>query len=96
MVPSNLAAEISDSVRAFETSNDQTTRQNAIAAASRLIEELENPAEKLARIGWGEPSRTAALKSAFELGILSKLAEQPLSSAELAQGSSADPQLVGW
>lgn len=75
-------------------SNDEAARLKIINAADKLIQELENPGEKLTRIGWGEPSRTAALKTAFELGLLTKLSEKPLSSAQLADGTKADPRLI--
>ncbi|KAF2093148.1 S-adenosyl-L-methionine-dependent methyltransferase [Rhizodiscina lignyota] len=89
-----LIDEIVKNGQLLRDSNDQTARQKIIAAASSLIEELEIPPEKLARIGWGEPSRTAALRTAFDLGILTKLGEEPMSSAQLAEGTKADPQLV--
>ncbi|KAK2128743.1 S-adenosyl-L-methionine-dependent methyltransferase [Fusarium oxysporum II5] len=65
-----------------------------IAAASALIQELENPGEQLARIGWGEPTRTAALRTLFDLGILQRLGEEPQSSEQLTAGTKADPVLV--
>ncbi|PCD33485.1 hypothetical protein AU210_009710 [Fusarium oxysporum f. sp. radicis-cucumerinum] len=72
----------------------ETSRQKIIAAASALIQELENPGEQLARIGWGEPTRTAALRTLFDLGILQRLGEEPQSSEQLTAGTKADPVLV--
>lgn len=79
----------------FEETRDENARQKVLAAASALIQELENPGEQLARIGWGEPTRTAALRTLFDLGILQKLGEEPQGSEQLAAGTKADPVLVG-
>lgn len=79
----------------FEETRDENARQKVIAAASALIQELENPGEQLARIGWGEPTRTAALRTLFDLGILQKLGGEPQGSGQLAAGTKADPVLVG-
>lgn len=92
---SELLKEIAASGEQFVNSNDNESRQRLIAAATALIQELENPGEQMARIGWGEPTRTAALRTAFELGLLKKLASEPLSSNDLANGTKADPLLVG-
>ncbi|KAM0235596.1 hypothetical protein ACHAP5_009682 [Fusarium lateritium] len=78
----------------FTETGDENARQKVIAAASALIQELENPGEQLARIGWGEPSRTAALRTLFDLEILQKLGEKPQGSEQLAAGTKADPVLV--
>ncbi|KAJ4355342.1 hypothetical protein N0V95_003017 [Ascochyta clinopodiicola] len=90
-----LTSPLLEASRAWEETKGDVERQQLIAAASKLINELENPAEKLARIGWGDPSRTAALQAAFELGLLQKLSEEPKKSGELAEGTGADPLLVG-
>jgi hypothetical protein len=74
---------------------NEDARKSLIAAASALIAELENPGEIMARIGWGEPTRTAALRTAFELGLLKKLTDKPASSEDLAAGTKAEPALVG-
>ena len=74
---------------------DNLARQALIASASALIQELENPGEQLARIGWGEPTRTAALRTLFDLKILQKLGQAPQGSEQLAAGTEADPILVG-
>jgi hypothetical protein len=79
----------------FTETGDETSRQKIIATASALIQELENPGEQLARIGWGEPTRTAAFRTLFNLGILQKLGQEPQSSKQLAAGTKADPVLVG-
>lgn len=92
---SALIDEIASSGKAFIDTNDEMARQKVIAAASALIQELENPGEQMARIGWGEPTRTAALRTAFELGLLKKLMDKPMGSVELADGTKADPALVG-
>lgn len=92
---SKLFEDISKKGNRFLNTGDDDARQQVIAAASALIRELENPGEQLARIGWGEPSRNAALRTAFELGLLQKLATEPQSSSELASGTEADPALVG-
>jgi hypothetical protein len=95
MEATSLTSSLVKAAHVWEESAEESARQQLIAAAGKLIEELENPAEKLARIGWGEPSRTAALQTAFELGLLQKLSEEPKGSAELAEGTGADPLLVG-
>lgn len=95
MTPKPLTSSLLEAAQAWEATETDTERQQLIAAASKLIERLEKPAEKLARIGWSKPSRTAALPAAFELGILEKLGDLPKSSKTLAEGSAADPTLVG-
>ncbi|KAK5065109.1 hypothetical protein LTR84_000945 [Exophiala bonariae] len=52
---------------------EEAAKREVIKAANALIFALERPGDYLARVGWGEPSRTAALRTAFELGILAKL-----------------------
>ncbi|KAI3321516.1 S-adenosyl-L-methionine-dependent methyltransferase [Xylariaceae sp. AK1471] len=90
----SLLKEIAENGKLFIESKDDAARQKTIAVASALIQELENPGEQMARIGWGEPSRTAALRTAFELGLLKKLADKPQDSKQLATGTTADPALV--
>jgi hypothetical protein len=90
-----LLKEIAENGKQFIESKNDAARQKIIAAANALIQELENPGEQMARIGWGEPSRTAALRTAFELGLLKKLANKPQDSKQLAAGTPADPVLVG-
>ena len=92
---SALIDEITKNGKAFVDTQDDDARQKAIVAASALIQELENPLEQLARIGWGEPSRTAALRTAFELGLLKKLGTDALSSEQLAEGTPASSGLIG-
>ena len=92
---SELLEAIASNGEQFLDSNDNESRQKVIAAAAALIQELENPGEQMARIGWGEPTRTAALRTAFELGVFKKLTDQPQSSKDLASGTKADPLLVG-
>lgn len=92
---SNILASIAKDGASFLTTSSDDSRQKLIASAAALIQELENPGEQVARIGWGEPTRNAALRTAFELGLLKKLADKPLSSRELVEGTKADPALVG-
>jgi hypothetical protein len=92
---SKLLEEIATNGQQFVNSNDDESRQKLIAAATSLVQVLENPGEQMARIGWGEPTRTAALRTAFELGLLKKLGPEPRSSRDLASGTKADPLLVG-
>lgn len=92
---SPLLDAIAANGKAFLASQDEDARKGLVAAASALIAQLENPAEIMARVGWGEPSRTAALRTAFELGLLKKLSDKPASSEDLAAGTKADPALVG-
>ena len=92
---SKLLEEIATNGKQLIESGDNDARQKVIAAASAIIQELENPGEQMARIGWGEPTRTAALRTAFELGLFKKLAQNPQSSTDLASGTKADPSLVG-
>ncbi|KAI0162094.1 S-adenosyl-L-methionine-dependent methyltransferase [Xylariaceae sp. FL1272] len=89
-----LLRDIAENGKLFLDSKDNDARQKIIAAGGALIQELENPGEQMARIGWGEPSRTAALRTAFELGLLKKLMTEPMSSSELVEGTEADPSLV--
>jgi hypothetical protein len=78
---SGLLDEIGKNGKAFLDSKNEVARQKTIAAASALIASLKNPGEQLARISWGETTRTAALQIAFELGLLDKLNDKPMSSA---------------
>lgn len=91
----SLINDITANGKQFLDSGDDAARQKIIAAASALITELENPGEQLARIGWGEPTRTAALRTAFELGVFKKLGETPRNSKQLTDGTNADPALIG-
>ncbi|CAN9449732.1 unnamed protein product [Alternaria alternata] len=95
MDQNTLSSAVIEAAQAWEDSKAELERQRLIAAATKLIEVLENPAEKLARIGWGEPSRTAALQAAFELGVFDKLTDEPQDSKALAENTPADPLLVG-
>jgi len=88
------AQDLLQNVQEWNSTSDDTARQRAIALATKIIDDLESPPEKLARIGWGEPSRTAALQAAFDLDIFPKLRDDPQSSAQLAKGTKADPLLV--
>jgi hypothetical protein len=95
MTPKPLTSSLIAAAQAWQETKAVGDRQQLIAAASKLIEDLETPVEKLARIGWGEPSRTAALQTAFELGLLEKLGNLPQTSQTLAEGTPADAALVG-
>lgn len=95
MATTSLTTPLAEAAQAWEEKHGDAERQQLITAASKLIEDLENPAEKLARIGWGEPSRTAALQTAFELGLFGKLGDEPKSSRVLAEDTGANPLLVG-
>ncbi|KAF7554243.1 hypothetical protein G7Z17_g3064 [Cylindrodendrum hubeiense] len=91
---SSLIDELTTNGKVYLDNGDDEARKKVIAAASELILTLENPGEIMARIGWGEPTRTAALRTAFELGLLEKLGDKPLGSEILAAGTKADPTLV--
>ena len=95
MATSSLTWPLVQAAQAWDEKRGDVERQQLIAAASTLIEDLENPAEELARIGWGKPSRTAALRTAFELGLLEKLGDEPKDCKALAEETGADPFLVG-
>lgn len=95
VMASTLLDTIAKEGSSYLNTSSDASRQKLIASAAALIQELENPGEQAARIGWGEPTRTAALRTAFELGLLKKLADKPLCSQELAEGTKADPALVG-
>lgn len=93
-----VAASIVDIVQnsyLLQDPDNDAARKNIIAAASKLIVQLESPFEQLGRIAWGDPTKAAAFRTAFELGLLRKLAKEPMSSAELAEGTDADVELVG-
>jgi hypothetical protein len=92
---SDLLDVIARNGKAFQDTEDEVARRKTITAARALIASLENPAEQLARIGWGEPTRTAALQVAFELGLLEKLNDKPMSSTQLAEGTKGTPEIVG-
>ncbi|KAL6400972.1 o-methyltransferase [Ilyonectria robusta] len=90
-----LIDELATNGKLYLNTHDEVARKKLISAATELILTLENPGEIMARIGWGEPTRTAALRTAFELGLLEKLGENPVGSEALAAGTKADPTLVG-
>ncbi|KAJ6439554.1 O-methyltransferase [Purpureocillium lavendulum] len=93
-----MAAKLIDDIatlgRTFLDSDDGAARTSLIAAAEALIVELYTPFELAGRLGFGEPSRTAAVRVAFELGLLKGLADEPRTSEQLAAGTIADPVLV--
>jgi hypothetical protein len=91
----SLIDDVAANGKLFLESGDDAARQKIIEAASALTQQLENPGEQLARIGWGEPTRTAALRTAFELGIFQKLGDTPQDSKQLTEGTKADPTLIG-
>ncbi|KAH7015700.1 S-adenosyl-L-methionine-dependent methyltransferase [Ilyonectria destructans] len=91
---SSLIDELATNGKLYLDTRDEVARKKLISAATELILTLENPGEIMARIGWGEPTRTAALRTAFELGLLEKLGENPVGSEALAAGTKADPTLV--
>lgn len=64
---STILDEIATNGQVSLNSGNDDARLKAIAAASSLIQELENSGQQMARIGWREPPRTAALRTAFEL-----------------------------
>lgn len=90
-----LIEDIAKNVRLVEDANDEEARKNIVAAANELIDKYEKPIDKLARFGWKEPSRMAALRTAFELGLFTTLEDEPMTSAQLAEGTKAEPLLVG-
>ena len=95
---SALLEDIAHHGHAWQASEatDETARRQLIVAASALLEQLERPYEAMVRFCWGEPSRLAVLRIAHDLGLLAKLKpNEPLSSAQLAEGTAADVQLVG-
>jgi len=95
MTAGPLTSSLIAAAQAWQDTKADSDRRHFIAAANKLVEDLETPAETLARIGWGEPSRTAALQTAFELGVLEKLSDLPQTGQTLAEGTSADSALVG-
>lgn len=95
MTSKPLTSSLVAAAQAWQDTKSDDDRRQLIAAANKVVEHLETPAETLARIGWGEPSRTAALQTAFELGLLEKLSDLPQTSQTLAEGTPADPALVG-
>jgi hypothetical protein len=90
-----LTSSLIATAQAWQNTKADGDRRQLIAAASKLVEDLEIQAETLTRIGWGEPSRTAARQTAFELGLLEKLGDLPQTSQTLAEGTPADSALVG-
>ncbi|KAL3959864.1 hypothetical protein ACCO45_004981 [Purpureocillium lilacinum] len=74
--------------------SDRAARLKLLDAADALAMELYTPFELVARITWGETSRTAALRVAFELGLLRNLDSEPQTSQQVATGTVADPVLV--
>ncbi|KAI8627846.1 S-adenosyl-L-methionine-dependent methyltransferase [Xylariaceae sp. FL1651] len=70
----SLLKEITENGRLFIDSKDDVARQRTIAAASALIQELENPGEQMARIGWAEPALVArTLKHLAANGIVKEV-----------------------
>lgn len=95
MAEATLITSLIEAAQGWAASKADVERRQLIDIATQVVNVLENPAEKLARIGWGEPSRTAALQAAFELGLLDQLDNEPKSSQVLAANTVADPLLVG-
>jgi hypothetical protein len=95
MAAESLTSSLIAAAQAWPDTKADGDRRQLIVAANKPIEDLENPAETLARIGWGEPSRTAALQTTFELGLLEKLSDIPQTSQALPEGTPAGQELVG-
>ncbi|UNI20306.1 hypothetical protein JDV02_006406 [Purpureocillium takamizusanense] len=95
MTAARLLDDVANFGKAFlGDPNDGEARLKLVAAAEALTLELYTPFEFAVRIGWGEASRTAAVRVAVDLGLLKKLSDEPQNSEQLAAGTVADPVLV--
>ncbi|KAL1847551.1 hypothetical protein Daus18300_013920 [Diaporthe australafricana] len=76
---------------------DQAQRQALLNSARQLVAALETPEYVVARIGWEEPTSSAALRILIDLNIFKHLTSgeaTPKQASELARLSGADPILV--
>ena len=76
----------------------ERTRQEMIAKARSLISTLEAPMETILYMGMAEPARTAALRTAIDMGLFEKLAAdggKEKNSQQLADATKTDPALIG-
>ncbi|KAF3043112.1 hypothetical protein E8E11_008681 [Didymella keratinophila] len=80
MTSKPLTSSLVAAAQAWQDTKSDDDRRQLIAAANKVVEHLETPAETLARIGWG---------------LLEKLSDLPQTSQTLAEGTPADPALVG-
>ena len=80
----------------FTTESD---RKNALAAARSLCHRLERPMDTMLRVAWIEPSYTACLKTAMDVGVFRALNEGDRGSKhsveDLANFTKTDPDLLG-
>ena len=73
-------------------------RQEMIAKARSLISTLETPMETILWMGLAEPARTAAVRTAIDMGLFDQLAAdggKGKNSQQLADATKTDPALVG-
>ena len=76
----------------------ERTRQEMIAKARSLISTLEAPMETILYMGMAEPARTAAVRTAIDMGLFEKLAAdggKGKNSQQLADATKTDPALIG-
>ena len=76
----------------------ERTRQEMIAKARSLISTLEAPMETVLYMGMAEPARTAAVRTAIDMGLFEKLAAdggKGKNSQQLADATKTDPALIG-
>lgn len=78
--------------------NYQAQRQALLNSARQLVAALETPEYVVARIGWEEPTSSAALRILIDLNIFKHITRgasmASKQASELAKLSGADPILV--
>ena len=79
-IPTDFETLISNiNAQSFTT---ESYRKNALNAARSLCHRLERPMESMLRIAWIEPSYTACLKIALDVGVFQALADGGEHSVE--------------
>ncbi|KAL8336460.1 hypothetical protein RB601_000326 [Gaeumannomyces tritici] len=96
--PSTLAGLLASEDPCAPAALDEHTRQGLMTSLHESAEELETPTDTLLRL-LNASRQLALVKLAGDLGIFESLAAaaagQPLSAAQLAAPSGAEPELVG-
>ena len=87
-----------DNVNAISSSCDSAQKE-ALAAARSLCHRLEKPMDSMLRIAWIEPSYSACLKIALDIGLFRALVEggdgSRHSVEDIARSTNTNPTILG-
>jgi hypothetical protein len=81
-----------------EAATDEAGRQALLSSAQALVTALESPIEKVARIGWYEPTIYNVLRVVLDLGLFEAMLKENRSAktaTKLAEMTNSDPRLLG-